>query len=84
MKYNIKMYEYLSQYFEKQIEKNKNLGLQCDSFFEISNKLLVDKKISLNEHDLLCDSYTNLIDFVFKILSTCPDLFVSFGGGENE
>lgn len=78
MKYNEKMYNYLNNYFLNKIEKDEELGRECNSYFDSANALYDLKKITLEENDCLCDSLNGLIDFVIKLVSTCPDLFIIF------
>lgn len=74
MKYENKVFKYLDDYFYEMTENKRLLGVELDSFFEVANALYTLNKISLEENDLLVDSITDLIQFVIKVISTCPQI----------
>lgn len=78
MKFNENIYKYLSNYFDNIVEEDEILGKTMNTYFLPLNKLYDDGKISLNEVDELSDTQCDLISFVIRVVSSCPDLFIIF------
>ena len=63
---------FLSKYFDNAINKNKTLLCEFDKFFEFSNNLEKEKRITDGESNEFVNNLSELVEFVIKVVSECP------------